>query len=53
MLGDGVLFFPVTPFTPAGEVDHDALAEHIRRGLAAGPARCSPPAAPGSSTLST
>jgi 5-dehydro-4-deoxyglucarate dehydratase len=36
MLG-GVLFFPVTPFAPGGEVDYDALAEHIRRGVAAGP----------------
>src|ERR1700684_3810425 len=36
MLG-GVLFFPVTPFTPGGEVDYDALAEHVRRGVAAGP----------------
>lgn len=34
---DGVLFFPVTPFGPDGAVDYDALAEHIRRGLAAGP----------------
>jgi 5-dehydro-4-deoxyglucarate dehydratase len=34
---DGVLFFPVTPFAPGGAVDYDALAEHIRRGLAAGP----------------
>jgi 5-dehydro-4-deoxyglucarate dehydratase len=36
MLG-GVLFFPVTPFTPGGEVDYDTLAEHVRRGVAAGP----------------
>ena len=34
---DGVLFFPVTPFTPSGEVDYGMLAEHVRRGLAAGP----------------
>jgi 5-dehydro-4-deoxyglucarate dehydratase len=34
---DGVLFFPVTPFTPGGEVDYDTLAEHVRRGVAAGP----------------
>jgi len=33
----GVLFFPVTPFTPTGAVDTEALAEHLRRGLAAGP----------------
>jgi 5-dehydro-4-deoxyglucarate dehydratase len=36
MLG-GVLFFPVTPFTAAGEVDHPTLAEHVRRGVSAGP----------------
>ncbi|HEY5856798.1 MAG TPA: 5-dehydro-4-deoxyglucarate dehydratase [Aldersonia sp.] len=34
---DGVLFFPVTPFTPAGEVDYDRLAEHIGKGVDAGP----------------
>ena len=34
---DGVLFFPVTPFGPDGEVDYDRLAEHINRGVAAGP----------------
>jgi 5-dehydro-4-deoxyglucarate dehydratase len=33
----GVLFFPVTPFTAAGAVDAGMLAEHLRRGLAAGP----------------
>ncbi len=33
----GVLFFPVTPFTAAGAVDAGTLAEHLRRGLAAGP----------------
>jgi 5-dehydro-4-deoxyglucarate dehydratase len=33
----GVLFFPVTPFMPDGEVDYAALAEHVRRGVAAGP----------------
>jgi 5-dehydro-4-deoxyglucarate dehydratase len=33
----GVLFFPVTPFTAAGPVDTGSLAEHLRRGLAAGP----------------
>lgn len=32
-----MLFFPVTPFTPAGAVDTESLAEHLRRGLAAGP----------------
>lgn len=34
---DGVLFFPVTPFTAAGDVNLDALAEHLEQGLAAGP----------------
>ena len=34
---DGVLFFPVTPFTAAGEVDLDKLAEHIGKGVDAGP----------------
>jgi 5-dehydro-4-deoxyglucarate dehydratase len=34
---DGVLFFPVTPFGPDGEVDYEVLAEHLRRGVAAGP----------------
>src|SRR4051812_257006 len=33
----GVLFFPVTPFTEAGEVDLDALARHIASGVDAGP----------------
>jgi 5-dehydro-4-deoxyglucarate dehydratase len=41
MLGDtklgGVLFFPVTPFTAAGDVDLDKLAEHIGKGVDAGP----------------
>ena len=32
----GVLFFPVTPFTAIGTVDAESLAEHLRRGLAAG-----------------
>ena len=26
---DGILFFPITPFTPAGDIDHPALAAHI------------------------
>ncbi|MFQ6266747.1 5-dehydro-4-deoxyglucarate dehydratase [Kutzneria viridogrisea] len=34
---DGVLFFPVTPFTPDGEVALDVLAEHVKHGVAAGP----------------
>ena len=33
----GVLFFPVTPFTEAGAVDLDALAAHLSKGLDAGP----------------
>ena len=33
----GVLFFPVTPFTEAGEVDLDALARHVASGVDAGP----------------
>jgi 5-dehydro-4-deoxyglucarate dehydratase len=34
---DGVLFFPVTPFDSAGELAEDALAEHVKHGVAAGP----------------
>ncbi|MGW0521221.1 5-dehydro-4-deoxyglucarate dehydratase [Crossiella sp. NPDC003009] len=34
---DGVLFFPVTPFTGTGEVAEDVLAEHVKRGVDAGP----------------
>lgn len=34
---DGVLFFPVTPFTEDGEVDLTALAEHVAKGVDAGP----------------
>jgi 5-dehydro-4-deoxyglucarate dehydratase len=34
---DGVLFFPVTPFTESGAVDLDALAAHLTKGLEAGP----------------
>ncbi len=34
---EGVLFFPVTPFTASGAVDTDVLAEHLRAGLDAGP----------------
>jgi 5-dehydro-4-deoxyglucarate dehydratase len=30
---DGVLFFPVTPFAPSGDVDLDALAEHVESRL--------------------
>lgn len=34
---DGVLFFPVTPFTAHGEVNLEALAAHIAKGVDAGP----------------
>jgi 5-dehydro-4-deoxyglucarate dehydratase len=34
---DGVLFFPVTPFARTGHIDRAALAEHVGRGLDAGP----------------
>ena len=34
---DGVLFFPVTPFTETGAVDLDLLAQHIAKGVDAGP----------------
>jgi len=34
---DGVLFFPVTPFTESGEVDLSKLAEHVATGVDAGP----------------
>lgn len=34
---DGVLFFPVTPFTEAGEVDLIGLAEHVATGVDADP----------------
>jgi 5-dehydro-4-deoxyglucarate dehydratase len=34
---DGVLFFPVTPFTESGEVDLTKLAKHIGKGVDAGP----------------
>src|SRR5690348_2120017 len=34
---DGVLFFPVTPFTESGEVDLDLLARHVGSGVDAGP----------------
>ncbi|QWB27387.1 MULTISPECIES: 5-dehydro-4-deoxyglucarate dehydratase [Streptomyces] len=32
----GVLFFPVTPFTPDGSLDEARLAQHIESGVAAG-----------------
>lgn len=34
---DGVLFFPVTPFTTSGEVNLEALAAHVAKGVDAGP----------------
>jgi 5-dehydro-4-deoxyglucarate dehydratase len=34
---DGVLFFPVTPFTSSGEVHVDRLAQHVAKGVDAGP----------------
>lgn len=34
---DGVLFFPVTPFTENGDVDLGRLAEHVAKGVDAGP----------------
>ncbi|MGN7978140.1 5-dehydro-4-deoxyglucarate dehydratase [Microbacterium sp. 22195] len=33
---DGILFFPITPFGGNGAVDHDLLAQHMDRGVAAG-----------------
>jgi 5-dehydro-4-deoxyglucarate dehydratase len=33
---DGVLFFPVTPFTPDDSIDLPVLAEHLTTGLEAG-----------------
>ncbi|MCW2529320.1 MAG: putative 5-dehydro-4-deoxyglucarate dehydratase [Pseudonocardiales bacterium] len=33
----GVLFFPVTPFTASGDVDLANLAEHVGKGVDAGP----------------
>lgn len=35
---DGLLFFPVTPFGPDGEVDLDAYRQHLKARLEAGPA---------------
>ncbi|WP_319455152.1 5-dehydro-4-deoxyglucarate dehydratase [Mycobacterium sp. RTGN6] len=34
---DGVLFFPVTPFTESGDVDLAKLVEHVANGVDAGP----------------
>lgn len=33
---DGVLFFPVTPFAPDGEVAEEPLIQHVGQGVAAG-----------------
>lgn len=40
----GVLFFPVTPFSPEGTVDLDAYRRHIERGLSHQPGGPSSPA---------
>jgi 5-dehydro-4-deoxyglucarate dehydratase len=34
---NGVLFFPVTPFTESGDVDTERLAQHVANGVDAGP----------------
>ncbi|WP_029108367.1 5-dehydro-4-deoxyglucarate dehydratase [Mycobacterium sp. URHD0025] len=34
---DGVLFFPVTPLTAAGALDVELLAQHVAKGVEAGP----------------
>ncbi len=36
--GDGVLFFPVTPFDGSDSIDHVLLAEHVASGVEAGAA---------------
>ncbi|WP_426625530.1 5-dehydro-4-deoxyglucarate dehydratase [Leifsonia sp. McL0607] len=36
--GDGVLFFPVTPFDRSDRIDHALLAEHVASGVEAGAA---------------
>ena len=33
---DGILFFPVTPFTADGTIDHELLAAHVATGVEAG-----------------
>ncbi|MFD5213626.1 5-dehydro-4-deoxyglucarate dehydratase [Microbacterium sp. NPDC058345] len=33
---DGILFFPVTPYSAAGTIDHDMLAQHVAHGVEAG-----------------
>lgn len=33
---DGILFFPVTPFTADGTIDHDLLAAHVAAGVDSG-----------------
>ncbi len=42
---DGVLFFPVTPFTESGDVDTERLAQHVANGSTRAPAVSSSPAA--------
>ncbi|HEY0618212.1 MAG TPA: 5-dehydro-4-deoxyglucarate dehydratase [Kribbella sp.] len=34
---DGLLFFPVTPFTSTGDLNLTALAQHLQDGLSSGP----------------
>lgn len=34
---NGSLFFPVTPYTAAGELNLRALAQHVQNGLESGP----------------
>jgi 5-dehydro-4-deoxyglucarate dehydratase len=41
-LNEGVLAFPLTPFTSAGQLNLDAFREHVRWQLAAGPAALFP-----------
>ncbi|WP_309127476.1 5-dehydro-4-deoxyglucarate dehydratase [Microbacterium sp.] len=33
---DGILFFPVTPYSADGTIDHDVLAQHVADGVASG-----------------
>ena len=33
---DGILFFPVTPFSHDGTIDHELLAQHVGRGVDSG-----------------
>jgi 5-dehydro-4-deoxyglucarate dehydratase len=49
---DGVLFFPVTPFTAEGAVDVELLKDTSAPASRSGQAASSPPAAPANSTPS-